>query len=83
MGLQCLSKRLQKYFNRREKQTTFVVIGALRVSEKTACNMFVNMFIPSVLTCDLRERSGSVVECLTRDRRVAGSSLNGVAVLCP
>ena len=25
-----------------------------------------------------RERSGSVVECLTRDRRVAGSSLTGV-----
>ena len=28
-----------------------------------------------------RERSGSVVECLTRDRRVAGSSLTGVTVL--
>ena len=31
----------------------------------------------------LRERSGSVVECLTRDRRAAGSSLTGVTVLCP
>ena len=30
-----------------------------------------------------RERSGSVVECLTRDRRAAGSSLTGVTVLCP
>ena len=30
-----------------------------------------------------RERSGSVVECLTRDRRAAGSSLNGVTALCP
>ena len=30
-----------------------------------------------------RERSGSVVECLTRDREVAGSSLTGVAALCP
>ena len=29
------------------------------------------------------ERSGSVVECLTRDRGVAGSSLTGVTVLCP
>ena len=29
----------------------------------------------------LRERSGSVVECLTRDRRVAGSSLTGVTAL--
>ena len=28
-----------------------------------------------------RERSGSVVECLTRDRRVAGSSLTGVTAL--
>ena len=29
----------------------------------------------------LAERSGSVVECLTRDRRVAGSSLTGVTAL--
>ena len=31
----------------------------------------------------LWERSGSVVECLTLDRRTAGSSLTGVAALCP
>ena len=30
-----------------------------------------------------RERSGSVVECLTRDRRATGSSLTGVTALCP
>ena len=30
-----------------------------------------------------RERSGSVVECLTRDKGAAGSSLTGVTVLCP
>ena len=29
-----------------------------------------------------RERSVSVVECLTRDRRVAGLSLTGVSALC-
>ena len=29
----------------------------------------------------IRERSGSVVECLTRDREAAGSSLAGVAPL--
>ena len=29
------------------------------------------------------EHSGSVVECLTRDRRATGSSLTGVTVLCP
>ena len=31
--------------------------------------------------CWERERSGSVVECLTRDRGAAGSSLTGVTVL--
>ena len=30
-----------------------------------------------------RERSGSVVECLTRDRGGAGWSLTGVTALCP
>ena len=29
-----------------------------------------------------RERSGSVVECLTRDRGAVGSSLTGVTALC-
>ena len=30
-----------------------------------------------------RERSGSVVECLTRDRGATGSSFTGVTALCP
>ena len=30
----------------------------------------------------LRERNGSVVKCLTRDRGAADSSLNGVTALC-
>ena len=30
-----------------------------------------------------RERSSSVVECLTQDRRAVGSSLTGVTALCP
>ena len=30
-----------------------------------------------------RERSGSVVECLTGDRRAAGSSLTGETAFCP
>ena len=34
-------------------------------------------------SCSRWERSGSVVECLTRDRRAAGSSLTGVTALCP
>ena len=29
------------------------------------------------------ERSGSVIECLTRDRGAAGSSLTVVTALCP
>ena len=32
---------------------------------------------------NLMEHSGSVVECLTRERGAAGSSLTGVTVLCP
>ena len=31
----------------------------------------------------LIEHTGSVVECLTRDRGAAGSSLTSVTVLCP
>ena len=30
---------------------------------------------------EVRERSGSVVECLTQDRRAVGSSLTGVTAL--
>ena len=39
-------------------------------------NISVNMLLD-------RERSGSVVECLTRDRGAAGSSLPCVTALCP
>ena len=38
--------------------------------------------LKSYLTPNFK-RSGSVVECLTRDRRAAGSSLTGVTALCP
>ena len=38
------------------------------------------VFLCQFLPC-FRERSGSVVECLTRDRRAAGSSLTRVAAL--
>ena len=31
----------------------------------------------------VRERSGSVAECLTQDPRAVGSSLTGVTALCP
>ena len=35
------------------------------------------------ITPRYRERSGSVVGCLTQDRVAAGSSLTGVTALCP
>ena len=34
------------------------------------------------ITISWWEHSGSVVECLTRDRGAAGSSLTGVTALC-
>ena len=40
-----------------------------------------SQFFPWYFTKEIWERSGSVVECLTRDRRVAGSSLTGVTAL--
>ena len=53
-------------------------------------NTVVNSMGPGKMICsspsDLnsnRERSGSVVECLTRDRGAAGSSLTRVTALCP
>ena len=36
LGLHCLFERLIKHFSRRHKQTTFVVIGVLRVSPYVA-----------------------------------------------
>ena len=39
------------------------------------------VFATVLETATRRERSGSVVDCLTRDREVAGSSLTGVTVL--
>ena len=46
--------------------------------------MLINVKMPTIvgiLILMSRERSGSVVECLTRDRGAAGSSLTGVTVL--
>ena len=36
-----------------------------------------------LITHVLRKHSGSVVECLTRDRGAAGSSLTGITEFCP
>ena len=48
--------------------------------------MLINVKMPTIvgiLILMSRERSGSVVECLTRDRGAVGSSLTGVTVLWP
>ena len=45
-------------------------------------NPFSNNFYVA-LFLDSAHVDGSVVECLTPDRGVAGSSLNGGAALCP
>ena len=49
----------------------YSVSGTWRISTSQ-----VNLF--SASNQALRERSGSVVECLTRDQEAAGSSLTGV-----
>ena len=56
----------------------------LEMSEVSYCDgsssvvhkLFFKRYLPN-----RRERSGSVVECLNRDRRAAGSSLTGVTAL--
>ena len=45
--------------------------------------IIMNIFILSPSQIMKWEPSDSVVECLTPDRRAAGSSLTGVTALCP
>ena len=48
------------------------------------CDVGLDLYLMSFFAASLeRERSGSVVECLTRDRRAVGSSLTSVTALCP
>ena len=39
--------------------------------------------VSQIVCVEDRERSGSVVECLTGDRGAVGPSLTGFAALCP
>ena len=59
-----------KYFHYSSGITTTIIIIIIII--------IIIMLIPYA---QIRERSGSVVECLTRDGRVAGSRLTGVTVL--
>ena len=54
-----------------DEASSAVVLHKYKEKKEGKCNM-----------C-MWERSGSVVECLTRDRRAAGSSLTGITALCP
>ena len=54
---------------------TLGLYGLIHVAKLEICTINYILYI--------WERSGSVVECLTRDRGAAGSSLNGVTALCP
>ena len=50
----------------------------------TSTGMYFGVMYPCTYTfyqCTNRERSGSVVECLTQDREAVGSSLTGVTAL--
>ena len=49
----------------------------------TCFDAYTGRFIYLFIYLFIWERSGSVVECLTRDRGAAGSSLTGVTALCP
>ena len=53
--------------------------------ERAGCFAFIVFWMSCYCKCPtalpLGERSGSVVECLTRDRGAAGSSLTGVTAL--
>ena len=61
------------------EQTSYIIIIKLHVNGLEV----MHGDIDSVTTGQTRERSASVVECLTRDRGAAGSSLTGVTALCP
>ena len=58
---------------------TYVSLCLTHKAPPTICSRW--QFQILLLFQKYRERSGSVVECLTRDRRAAGSSLTGVTAL--
>ena len=53
---------------------------AMKTEKSTAEHTLMWLILPKYTNCH-REHSGSVVECLTRDRGAAGSSLTDVTAL--
>ena len=58
----------------------------IRLTDKLSVNfdrIILSLCSANLDLAGLLERSGSMVECLTRDREAAGSRLTDVTVLCP
>ena len=60
LGLHCLLERLLKHLSRRQKETTFVMVGVLRDSDDT--NNFLN---PDNKVCYRLEKSVGDIDALT------------------
>ena len=69
---------------KRDKMRGLPSISSLFRNEFNKFNNTRARMLDSIYHIILRwEHSGSVVECLTRDRRAAGSSLTGITALWP
>ena len=62
-------------------ETTHLEFSMFFIVQISAPKLYKNTLDCKQNTMEWGERSGSVVECLTRDQRVAGSNLNGVTLL--
>ena len=70
MGIHCLLKRLQKHFSlRKKKQTTSVIIGALRVKSKPLVQL-VFWRIDCLLCLDDNEGFGTLMLIMTLESKV-------------
>ena len=77
----CLNMNfMQTHYNRLRLYAANIVLPCICMH--TVRNFSTKIKLSIVLYLK-RERSGSVVECLTLDWRAAGSSLTGVTALCP
>ena len=64
------------------KETPPEVVSCMHPKLMLVCNCVIgDAYLSLVFVVNKWERSGSVVECLTRDRGAAGSSLIGVTAL--
>ena len=80
-----LSKELKLVFKTNYRLMQVKGEHSARLSTFIKLPFVIKIFVLSIFEwpfyTGFTERSGSVVECLTRDRRAAGSSLTGVIVL--